>query len=68
MIFGIIGIIALILGMLHVFFPKVVESIDKVGRKIVLTPERMVKHRAKFALFYIIGGIFLVYVGFFFLK
>ncbi len=63
---GIIGIVALILALLHFVNPESVCKIDELGKKVVISMERTVRrHPKKLGLFYLLAGIFLVYIGFF---
>ncbi len=63
---GIVGIVALILAVLHFVSPESVCKIDEFGKGVVISMERMVRrHPKKLGLFYLLAGIFLVYIGFF---
>ena len=63
---GIVGIVALILAVLHFVSPESVCKIDEFGKRVVISMERMVRrHPKKLGLFYLLAGIFLVYIGFF---
>ncbi len=64
---GILGIVALILAVLHFVSPESVCRIDDFGKRVIVSMERMVmRHPKKLGLFYLLAGIFLIYIGFFF--
>lgn len=63
---GIIGIIALILGLLHLFSPRTIHKLDGFGRGVFITMDQLVdRHRIKLGIFYLIAAAISIYVGFF---
>ncbi len=63
---GIVGIVALISALLHFVSPETVCKIDEIGKGVVISMEHLVRtHPQKLGLFYLLAGIFLVYIGFF---
>jgi hypothetical protein len=64
--FSIIGIVALILSFLYFFKPATIKKLDEFGKKVILNPERFIKQGKKIAVFYLIAGIGLIYIAFFF--
>jgi len=66
---GIIGIIALIFAVFYLFFPNFLSFLNALGREITLDISALLeKHRVAVGVFYLIGGIFMVYIGFFFKR
>ncbi|MFH0731533.1 MAG: hypothetical protein V2A72_01250 [Candidatus Omnitrophota bacterium] len=65
-IFGLIGIVALALGILHFTSTDTICKIDEIGKKVIITMDKMVKKYPKrLGVLYIIAATFLIYVGFF---
>ncbi len=64
--YGIIGIVALVSAVLHFVSPDAVCRIDEFGKRVVISMESMVRrHPKKLGFFYLLAGIFLIYIGFF---
>ena len=59
----IIGVIALILGLLYFFKPELVKKIDEFGKNVVVNTETLVKHHKKIGLFCAVVGAILIYLG-----
>ena len=64
---GIAGIIALISSILYLFFPDVVSFLNSLGKEIAIDVASLLDtNRVAAGIFYFLGGIFMVYVGFFY--
>ncbi|MBU0570672.1 MAG: hypothetical protein KJ995_00450 [Candidatus Omnitrophica bacterium] len=66
--YGIIGVIALVLSFLYFFRPETVKKIDQVGSKSVSGSEKLFQWKKLVALFYLIGGIVLIYIAVYGIK
>ena len=65
MTYGIIGIVALILGFLYLLSPGAVKKMDQLGRRIIMSSDAMLSHRKITGCFYVVAGVVLIYIGFF---
>ena len=66
-VIGIIGIVSLIFSVLYLFFPNFISYLNTLGKEIIIDIASLLQtHRVIVGIMYFIGGIFMVYVGFFY--
>ena len=64
---GVIGLISAIAGVLYLFFPNALSYLNAMGREIVIDISgALEKHRLGVGVFYLIAGLFMIYMSFFF--
>jgi hypothetical protein len=64
---GIIGMISLIFATLNLFFPNFISFLNALGRDTIIDISSLLqKHRRIVGIFYLIAGIFMSYIGFFY--
>lgn len=66
---GLIGIIAIIFAIFYLFFPNILSFLNAVGREVTLDISALIeKYRIAVGVLYLIGGAFMIYIGFFYRK
>ncbi|MFH1836869.1 MAG: hypothetical protein ABH862_01965 [Candidatus Omnitrophota bacterium] len=61
--FSIIGIIALVLGVLYWFYPAAIEKLNKVGQTVIISTDKFIEKRKILGLLYLLAGITLISIG-----
>lgn len=66
LIIGLLGIVALMLAVIHLFYPKAIKVIDGIGKKTIEFYQFAEKHRVIFGIFYLLAGTAFIVYGFVF--
>ncbi len=63
--FVVIGLVCIVLSYLYFFRPNIIKKIDEMGTKVVINRRELVDKRVLIGFFYIITGLGLVYIAFY---